>query len=380
MKYFGKSELSSSLPAVLSELDREPTRTPLTINETEPHINMYPTAKVYLNSGPLLREEGRRIQTGNTQKLKLDLREAAAVTPPQHIMESGCPRDDRTEEVSDTSDDTFSSPIFSDHWQVRGCFSAAGGSLQKKGSDVVLQVPAGAIQVKTKVTVHAAVCANDVYIKHKLQLPSTETIVSPLAEFSASTDLPFQKHVQITLPTCLLSNYNVHTCHVYCIRSEKPESQITISELGRLEELSETSEKEKPAAYFYVNGKGQVVVMTTHFSGYIFQLNWDKIECTKCINIPAIKYTELGPFCACWTLMSPEGATPSTLEICVRVSHSQIQGQLEPDSSCAPIEIDVRQHTEDENRFSNGSNDKTTINVQYLLGDLHLAPQPSSTG
>lgn len=73
-----------------------------------------------------------------------------------------------------------------------------------------------------------------------------------------------------------------------------------------------------------------------------FQLNWDKIECTKCINIPAIKYTELGPFCACWTLRSPEGVTPSTLEVCVRVSHSEIQGQLEQDSSCAPIEIDVR--------------------------------------
>lgn len=34
---------------------------------------------------------------------------------------------------------------------------------------------------------------------------------------------------------------------------------------------------------------------------------------------------------------------------------------------------------EDENRFSNGSNDRTIINIQKFLGDLHLAPQPSST-
>ncbi|XP_025083117.1 uncharacterized protein LOC112557460 isoform X2 [Pomacea canaliculata] len=202
-------------------------------------------------------------------KINLDLREAAAVTPPQHIMESGCPRDDRTDEVSDTSDDTFSSPIFSDHWQVRGCFSAAGGRLQKQGSDVVLQVPAGAIEDNTKVTVHAAVCANDVYIKHKLQLPSTETIVSPLAEFKAGHDFCFQNHIQITLPTCLSSDYDVNLLHVYCITHGGQEEEINISKIQRLQDMTEAPDKEALEVYFYVNEERQVEVMTSHFSGYV---------------------------------------------------------------------------------------------------------------
>ncbi|PVD36576.1 hypothetical protein C0Q70_03561 [Pomacea canaliculata] len=157
----------------------------------------------------------------------------------------------RAGEATERSDDMASSPIFSKPWQDCSYFSAEGGRLQVQGSDVVLQVPAGVIDDNTKVAVHVAICANDVYIKHKLQLPVTETIVSPLAEFKADHDFCFQNHIQITLPTCLSSDYDVNLLHVYCITHGGQEEEINISEIQRLEDMTQTPDKEALAAYFY---------------------------------------------------------------------------------------------------------------------------------
>lgn len=206
-----------------------------------------------------------------------------SVTPSsQHILDSLENKDNnarhRNENAAEKFENLAQSPIFRDHWQDCVRFTTEGGRLQRQGSDVVLQVPAGAIEDNKKVTVYSAICTEDNYIKYKLKLPPTETIVSPLAEFWAGPDFRFQKHVQLTLPTCLPSEYDINLLHVYCI-SQNPEGQEDFSKLKRWDQLSETPGNKSTEAYFAVNEGGRVEVMTSHFSGYVCTY------CGLCLNI-----------------------------------------------------------------------------------------------
>ncbi|XP_025079766.1 uncharacterized protein LOC112555545 [Pomacea canaliculata] len=206
-----------------------------------------------------------------------------SVTPSsQHIVDSLENNDNnarhRNENAAEKFENLAQSPIFRDHWQDGVRFTTEGGRLQRQGSDVVLQVPAGAIEDNKNVTVYSAICTDDDYIKYKLQLPATETIVSPLAEFWAGPDFHFHKHVQLTLPTCLPSEYDINLLHVYCI-SQNPEGQVDFSKLKRLDQLSETPGNKSTEAYFAVNEGGRVEVMTSHFSGYVCTY------CGLCLNI-----------------------------------------------------------------------------------------------
>lgn len=206
-----------------------------------------------------------------------------SVTPSsQHIVDSLENKDNnarlRNENAAEKFENLAQSPIFRNHWQDCVRFTTEGGRLQRQGSDVVLQVPAGAIEDNKNVTVYSAICTEDDYIKHKLQLPATETIVSPLAEFWAGPDFGFQKHVQLTLPTCLPADYDINLLHVYCI-SQNPEGQVDFSKLKKLDQLSETPGNKSTEAYFAVSEGGRVEVMTSHFSGYVCTY------CGLCLNI-----------------------------------------------------------------------------------------------
>lgn len=203
-------------------------------------------------------------------KITVDVTKAISMETQDHNMDplGRCSSDtgSRTGEATENSNENAPLPMFNKHWQDRVSLSAEGGRVQRKGSDVVLQVRSGAIEVDTKVTVHSAICSKEVYIKHKLQLPAAETIVSPLVEFWAGPDFHFQKHVEIILPTCLPSDYDINLLHVYCITNEQTKGQMNVTRMER--QLSELPDDESPAAYFYVND-GQVHMMTSHFSGYV---------------------------------------------------------------------------------------------------------------
>lgn len=212
-------------------------------------------------------------------KITVDLKKTISLKTPHHVRMPNRLHDECDQEkAAEKSEDTTSSPIFSYCWQNILRISTEGGRLRSEGSDVVLTVPSGAVEVNTNVTVHTSVCVNDVYIKHKLKLAATETIVSPLAEFWAGSDFRFKKYVQITLPTCLPSDYDVDLLHVYCITKAGQEG-ITVNKRQRLEDMTQSPDKEALAAYFYVNEERQVEVMTSHFSGYVCTY------CGLCLNI-----------------------------------------------------------------------------------------------
>ncbi|PVD36573.1 hypothetical protein C0Q70_03558 [Pomacea canaliculata] len=301
-------------------------------------------------------------------KITVDLKKTISLKTPQHVRMPNRLHDECDQgKATEKSKDITSSPIFSYRWQNILRCSTEGGRLRGEGSDVVLTVPSGAVEANTKVTVHSSVCVNEVHIKHKLQLPSTETIVSPLAEFWAGPDFHFKKHVQITLPTCLPSDYDVDLLHVYCITREEQQEGKAVNKIQRLKDMTQTPDKE---------------ALET------FCLNWSEVACVNSKDHLAVKYTELGPFTPGWTLKSKtseNGVMPSTLKAFLLVSHLKTQESVQPLWSSVRCQFGVQPLNGKEKCVSNGtSGNCPVINIENVHGDSRVVRSqqscPSLTG
>ena len=161
-------------------------------------------------------------------------------------------------------------PIASSSWQSSTVFTTTGGRFQLQNSDVILDVPSGAVNNDDSgVTIFGSVCANVERISHFVRLKEGEHVVSPMAEFSATgSKFRFEKPVIIILPTCLPANRDISSVRVCCVTRKPTRTAIThlqnkscLTPTGRKEGLSDGT--------FEVTPEGQVRVTTVHFSSYV---------------------------------------------------------------------------------------------------------------
>ena len=173
---------------------------------------------------------------------------------------------------SSSSTQTFSkddvpTPIISDSWQYSKEVSSKGGVVQKINSDVRLEIPDGAIERGTDVTIYGAVNTDLQMTSRKLELPKGENIISPVAEFCAGPNLGFIKEVLITLPLLLPSTSKKDKICVYQFDCNQ-EGQVQLRKL----ELRESASKLESGTYCFEQGN-KIIIAVNHFSGVL---------CTRC--------------------------------------------------------------------------------------------------
>ena len=165
------------------------------------------------------------------------------------------------------SKDDVPTPIISDSWQYSKELSSKGGVVQKINSDVRLEIPDGAIERGTDVTIYEAVNTDLQMTSKKLELPKGENIISPVAEFSAGPNLRFIKKVLITLPLLLPSTSKKDRVCVYQFDCNQ-EGQVQLRKLA----LRESVSKLESDTYCFEQGN-KIIIAVSHFSGVL---------CTRC--------------------------------------------------------------------------------------------------
>lgn len=173
------------------------------------------------------------------------------------------------------TNDQKTAPHFSDSWQMSATFTNQGGQLKGKHSDVVLYVPENAIRASTDVTIHGAV-STDLEAVHKaLSLDKTETIVSPVAEYSLGGEYTgFTKALWVILPHFLTKSFSLECVRVY--RFDKSTSGLfTLQRLQpQYSDVDKTTEKfEEQSEYFFVMDDKRICAVVSHFTGFF---------CTQC--------------------------------------------------------------------------------------------------
>nr|KAG5707169.1 hypothetical protein BaRGS_017853 [Batillaria attramentaria] len=134
-------------------------------------------------------------------------------------------------------------PISRKFWESSFTLSSAGGTVQKPGSDVILNVPPNAVDKDAKIDVYTAVCTDMDRVRRILNLPGDECVSSPLAEYWAGHEFRFKKPVSIKLPTFLPPNPDLqlviintdHFCGyvcTYCNLQQGPPVLEAIKELS----------------------------------------------------------------------------------------------------------------------------------------------------
>ena len=147
-------------------------------------------------------QDPRHLETSrSTEPLLADFQKVS-VTPQLNLLTSYSA--ERGVQTTDQVVHAGFPPVFCSQWDLIGHFDRAGGILRKEKSDVILEVPPDAIpRDSLNVDVYMSVCVDIERIKKSFNLPESDFIASPMVEFSAGKDYPFQRPVQITLPHCL---------------------------------------------------------------------------------------------------------------------------------------------------------------------------------
>lgn len=221
-------------------------------------------------------------------------------------------------------------PVFSEVWQFSEQFSSHGGQLQGPDSDVILSIPETAIndisdkesshgvsssspspsditsgiksndsekqdvttgvtdqndQVAKGVRIYGAISTDLETVQRKLRLASTETISSPVAEYFAGENFTFHQPVCISLPHFLPPDINTSDVRVYQFHTDNT-GEIVVERLTLSKPNDNTPEERsdepdssiaddvvKRTGVFYFSEKGEINILTDHFSGYL---------CTQC--------------------------------------------------------------------------------------------------
>nr|KAG5693876.1 hypothetical protein BaRGS_009932 [Batillaria attramentaria] len=166
-------------------------------------------------------------------------------------------------------------PVFSQFWQFSEQFTAVGGSLQGKWSDVRLQIPEDALSGAEVETIRGAVCTNLSKVHSDLHLPVNEYIVSPVIEYAADSNKKFhtKKPMRISLPHFMHSSFRRSSVKVYRF-NRNYKGDIGFHEL-RLEDQDAVQQKATPkylrkmAGVCYFDENNQIQILTDHFSGYL---------------------------------------------------------------------------------------------------------------
>jgi hypothetical protein len=189
-------------------------------------------------------------------------------------------------------------PIFSSQWQAFRSFSPAGGVLHLPDSDVILEVPSGAVAVENHVDVTAASYTNLQHLRQTLALREDEVIASPLVELSSGDgEYRFHKHVQLFLPHVVPLAARAQCVKVYHV-DVGPDGSVRVQSIaGKIDKAHEDdghetcaesqpsttavdgerendghddkNPEDKELGYFCFLPDGRLVVRTRQFCGYI---------------------------------------------------------------------------------------------------------------
>ena len=218
-------------------------------------------------------QDPRHLETSrSTEPLLADFQKVS-VTPQLNLLTSYSA--ERGVQTTDPVVHAGFPPVFCSQWDLIGHFDRAGGILRKEKSDVILEVPRDAIpRDSLNVEVYMSVCVDIDRIKKSFNLPESDFIASPMVEFSAGKDSPFQRPVQITLPHCLHPDADPDEVVVYRatknIKGEtvlnklkKHQPQEPNSNLGFSQKGTENE------ATYYVSDDWNLFIQTDCFSGYV---------------------------------------------------------------------------------------------------------------
>ena len=189
-------------------------------------------------------------------------------------------------------------PIVSRHWQGFRVITSAGHSWRQPGSDVILHVPAGAVERERPVRVHVAICADVDHIRRVLMLQEEEEeeekkIVSPLAEYcvEGAPNFRFARPVRLTLPHALPKDVDVDRVRVHRV-SRSQDGSVVVTRLRNSAGTSPAAAGGSDAAAddggggdgdgqghqadfpcFHLTSSGELHVVTDCFSGYVCSYN-----------------------------------------------------------------------------------------------------------
>lgn len=165
------------------------------------------------------------------------------------------------------------SPLFCEKWQTSKEFSCQGGELQGSNSDVVLYVPEHAIKAPAIVNVHCAITTDLRRVHETLRLGATETIVSPVPEYTLDEKIVFDDHLWVVLPHYLTSTSSPDNIRVYHFH-KSDDDHLVVEKMEMLTaDDSDAKEKYRRHESFFVVDKQSVRILVTHFSGFV---------CTEC--------------------------------------------------------------------------------------------------
>ena len=168
-------------------------------------------------------------------------------------------------------------PLFSQTWQFSAVITSQGGTLQGQQSDVRVVIPSKAVEKNCNVLALGAICTDLETVHTYFKLPEEEYIASPVAEYFAEPDFPFQTPVRIILPHFLHPNFSEDSVKVYqCYRSESGDwivETLPMEDKKNLQQSSiQTGHSQRRGIFCFAENR-EIHILTNHFSVY-----W----CTDC--------------------------------------------------------------------------------------------------
>ena len=180
----------------------------------------------------------------------------------------------QTELFEDGSHDR---PYFSGTWQICKEFTSQGGTLRAPRSDVRVEIPEDAVEEDIYVLLKGAICTDLDSVHRNFQLPDSEYIMSPVAEYSAGRGFQFQKPVRVVLrhflpPTFSKDNVKVYQCRLL-ESGDWTIQALHLEEKDNRRRLLTWKEYVQQTGVFYFAENSEIHVLTNHFSLYF---------CTDC--------------------------------------------------------------------------------------------------
>nr|KAG5710819.1 hypothetical protein BaRGS_026970 [Batillaria attramentaria] len=164
-------------------------------------------------------------------------------------------------------------PVFSPDWQFSQHISTTGGCVQGDQSDVILDIPQGALSQEQVVEIRGAVCTSLDEVHKQLSLPEDEYIVSPVVEYFAGPGFRSQKAMRVVMPHFLHPAFSGSSVKVYHFRRDRLGS-VVCEPVLRVERDDLKYHSAAASSQVYVLAENrQIHVLTNHFSGYF---------CTDC--------------------------------------------------------------------------------------------------
>ncbi|KAK7479391.1 hypothetical protein BaRGS_00029383, partial [Batillaria attramentaria] len=167
-------------------------------------------------------------------------------------------------------------PVFSQSWQFCETFSTTGGRLQGEQSSVFLKIPTHAVDGSMKPeTIQGAVCTNLEEVHCRLKLPADECIVSPVVEYEAGSGASFRtrKPMEIVLPHFLHPSFSGKFVKVYRFHLDPSGDfdvkQLPLGDKHALKQKINLQNPEHDAGVYCFNKNNQILILTTHFCGYL---------------------------------------------------------------------------------------------------------------